>query len=85
MLELRVLLLQLLQPFGLVHLQPAILLAPAKELCSVISASLHANGVVFLFVTATSICRNRFTTCLGVCFFLLAIIRSLNFTLSYKN
>ena len=37
------------------------------------------------FATDTSICRNRFTTCSGVCFFLRAIMRSLNHSLYQTN
>jgi hypothetical protein len=52
-----------LQPSSLVNLKAPVLLAPTGV--AVIPASLQASAVAFPFDTATSIRRNRFTTCSG--------------------
>src|SRR5271170_6284740 len=44
---------------------PPYSLRQRKYVCSTIPASLHARAVVLPFAIATSICRNRFTTCSG--------------------
>ena len=67
--QLGVLLLQFLQPLGLVHLQTAVFVAPAVEGLLKHSTPLQACGVVLLFAIATSICRRMFTICSGVRFF----------------
>jgi len=42
---------------------------------SMVCASLQANPVVFPLATVISICRSRFATCSGVCFFCRTIVR----------
>jgi hypothetical protein len=83
-LQLRVLLLQLLQTPSLIHLQPAELLAPAVVGLLRDQRLLLACAVVFPFATATSICRSKLTICSGLCLFPRAIQGSSHTSLSHR-
>ena len=83
-LQLRVLLLQFLQPPA--PGPPATRRTPCANgstSARLIPPSRQATDVVFPFATATSICRNKLTICSAVCFFPFAILRSSHTSLSH--
>lgn len=60
-------------------------LRSGRSVCSVIPASLQANGVVFPLAIAASICRRMFTICAGAWFLHRAIYGSFYTSLSHSR
>jgi hypothetical protein len=84
-LQLRVLLLQLLQPRAWSTCKPPHSFRNRWYVCSVMPFSRHAIGVPFPFATATPICDSKLTICSGICFFPRAISGSFCSSFSHHN